>query len=463
MRSEALSLYDLSVRIQQAIEMNLPILTWVIGEISDFKENPSGHCYLELIEKDEKSDYVKAKFRGTIWARNYRSLKPYFETTTGVSLTSGIKVLVQCSVNLHPLYGLSLNIIDIDPSYTLGDLEHQRQQTISRLMEDGVIDMNKETFLPLLPKRIAIISSPTAAGYQDFTHQLAQNPFGYTFIHHLFEATMQGDKAEESITGALEQIFEQLAQWDLVAIIRGGGSQLDLSCFDSYTLATHIAQFPIPILTGIGHEKDYTIADMVAHTRLKTPTAVAEFLINRFSNAENRMIETSERFVDSVLSIIAQGKQQIHRMQLGITPQLLKRISVESRVLHNLTTSFNNRVSLITAKENLYIDQIDKRMQWGVTWHVKEAYNTLNAFQKNLPHQTRKLLERKEESLNMLEKAAMANDPELLLNKGFSITKFMGVTIKDPSQLHAGDTLETTLAKGKVISSVVGQRKTSEI
>ncbi|HCY00737.1 MAG TPA: exodeoxyribonuclease VII large subunit, partial [Bacteroidales bacterium] len=228
MKDGTLSLYELNTKIQEALEVNLPTIVWVTGEISDFKENRSGHCYLELVEKNDNSEQPRAKARATIWSRNYRMLKPFFETSTGTKLESGIKILIQCNVNYHTVYGLSLNIIDIDPTYTIGDIEHRRQETINRLIADGVFGMNKEVILPLLPKRIAVISSSTAAGYQDFVHQLSNNPFGYVFEHKLFNAIMQGDKAEQSLINSLDHVHEDLKNWDIVAIIRGGGSQIDL-------------------------------------------------------------------------------------------------------------------------------------------------------------------------------------------------------------------------------------------
>lgn len=454
MTTEALSLHELTVQIQEAIEVNLPILSWVVGEISDFKENSSGHCYLELIEKDEKTEHVKAKLRATIWARNYRSLKPYFENTTGVALGSGIKILVQCSVNFHPLYGLSLNIIDIEPSYTLGDLEHQRQQTINRLMDDGVIDMNKETVLTMLPKRIAIISSSTAAGYEDFAHQLRNNAFGYSFETKLFSATMQGVKAEESIIMALDQIFEQLPLWDAVAIIRGGGSQVDLSYFDSYNLASNIAQFPIPILTGIGHEKDYTIADIVAHTRLKTPTAVAEFLISQFNMAENILLELKDSFIQSVSNKILIEKNNLHKIQMEATPHLLRRITSEQMALRNLAFNFNSKIERVLANANANISHQEYRLGHLSKQPLLEEKVRLTTLSKIWEKQVKNLIVREAEKINLLERTTLAYDPAVVLKRGFSITRSEGKVVQDLKLLHEGDMLETTLAQGKVYSTV---------
>ena len=253
-----LTLSDLNKIIRDCLDANLDPSYWVIAEISEMKTNQKGHCYLELVEK--KDDDILAKARATIWSYTYRNLSMWFETTTGESLKPGLKILANVSVSFHEIYGLSLNIRDIDASFTIGERSRRRQEVINKLKEDGVFDMNREIPLPLVPQRVAIISSPTAAGYQDFTDQLRQNEFGYGFSITLFKALVQGKEAESSINNALHSIFKHTAKYDIVVLIRGGGAAVDLECFDSYNVASHIAQFPLPVITGIGHEKDETIA-----------------------------------------------------------------------------------------------------------------------------------------------------------------------------------------------------------
>lgn len=458
MKDGTLSLYELSAKIQEALEVNLPTIVWVTGEISDFKENRSGHCYLELVEKNDNSDQPRAKARATIWSRNYRMLKPFFETSTGTKLASGIKILFQCNVNYHTVYGLSLNIIDIDPTYTIGDIEHRRQETINRLIADGVFGMNKEVSLPLLPKRIAVISSSTAAGYQDFVHQLGNNPFGYAFEYKLFNATMQGDKAEQSLIDSLDRIHVDLESWDIVAIIRGGGSQIDLGCFDTYQLANNIAQFPIPIITGIGHEKDYSIADMVAHTRLKTPTAVAEFLINRFNDAENWMVEVKEDFGDAVSNLVSRNNQFIQKIQMGIAPQLLKRIGSKSRNLHKQILTFGAKVNLRVTRGSLVLQESQKWVKHSARVHFRNEKEHFRNLYDDMQKKPIELIARSKDRVYQFEKNALAHDPENLLRKGFSITKHNGMIIRDPAILKAGDAIETTLAKGKIISTIARKK-----
>ncbi|NOQ28419.1 MAG: exodeoxyribonuclease VII large subunit, partial [Bacteroidales bacterium] len=261
------TLLELNKDIQEKIKLNYSNAVWVIAEISELNVNRNGHCYLELIEKDIITDNIISKSRATIWAFTYRMLNPYFENATGHKLSSGIKILVQANVEFHELYGLSLNITDIDPNYTLGDLAQKKAEILKKLEEEGVLHMNKEISLSSIPQKIAIISSDTAAGYQDFINQLTNNSFKYKFYTKLFPAVMQGLQAENSIINSLEKIYEYEDFFDAVVIIRGGGSQSDLSCFNNYLLSANIAQFPLPVLTGIGHDKDESIVDLVAHKK----------------------------------------------------------------------------------------------------------------------------------------------------------------------------------------------------
>ena len=279
--ASVLSLTELNRNIKQALRDALPETYWVRAETSEVRVNSySGHCYLEFIEKDERTGQVAARARGTIWAQQYAVIRPYFEEETGRPFTSGLKVLVRVAVDFHELYGLSLTVHDIDPSFTVGDLVRRRKEIIRQLQADGVFDLNRSLSLPPRPQRIAVISSATAAGYEDFTDQLLGNEYGFPFYVRLYPALMQGERTEASIIAALDRIYAVREAFDVVVIIRGGGSTADLSSFDSYALAANCAQFPLPIITGIGHERDDTVVDLVAHTRLKTPTAVAAFLID---------------------------------------------------------------------------------------------------------------------------------------------------------------------------------------
>ncbi|MCR5455797.1 MAG: exodeoxyribonuclease VII large subunit [Bacteroidales bacterium] len=303
----AISLYDLAVLIRRTIENGLPDSYIVMAEIQSLNVNRSGHAYLELVEKSETNDRVISQARATIWAGQYRMIKAYFESATGRMLQSGIKIMVRAKVTYHEIYGLSLNITDILPEYTVGEIALQRQRTIEHLKADGIYDMNKELALPSLVQRIAVISSATAAGYGDFCKQLQDNQYGYYFNTTLFEAAVQGDGASASIIQQLDYIAENRDMFDCVAIIRGGGSKTDLACFDQLSICQHICQFPLPIITGIGHDRDESVADLVANTPLKTPTAVAQFLIDRAHGCD-MAVDTITAAIIHKVSMAMSGK-----------------------------------------------------------------------------------------------------------------------------------------------------------
>ena len=277
---EPFTLYSLNNMVRQAVSEGLPSRYWVTGELSEVREASNGHCYIELVQRDEVTQELVAKARGTIWSRIYSLLRPYFLEQTGEPFAAGLKVLLQVSVGFHELYGYTLDVCDIEPAYTVGDMARQRMLVIKRLTDEGVIDLNKELPFPLLPQRVAVISSATAAGYGDFCDQLASNRYGFVFYPHLFQSPMQGSGVEQGVISALDRIAADIDMWDVVVIIRGGGATSELSCFDTYDLANNCAQFPLPIITGIGHQRDESVLDMVAHTRAKTPTAAAEVLVH---------------------------------------------------------------------------------------------------------------------------------------------------------------------------------------
>ncbi len=292
---EKISLLELQERIRRGIEGAVPHQVWITAEIGEIKNHPSGHCYLDLVDYKEGERGVAAKARSVIWSSAWRMLQPYFLSAAGVPLSKGLNVLLKVQANFSAVYGLSLNILDIDPSFTVGELELRRQQTIKRLQQEGCMEMNAQLQLPPLPRRIAVISSATAAGYRDFMNHLHKNEYGFRFSTELFPAQMQGQEAPESIIVALDKIAEREGEFDVVAILRGGGAAMDLLCFDDYSLAVNIAQFPLPVITGIGHDHDYHIADMVANTWLKTPTAVADYFVDIFVQQEQYLMHLFQR------------------------------------------------------------------------------------------------------------------------------------------------------------------------
>ena len=410
MEQQALSLYELNGLVKRSIRSCLPDTYWVQAELSDVRSNYSGHCYLEFVQKDAGGNNLIAKARGTIWSNIYKMLKPYFEQETGQAFASGIKVLVQVSVEFHELYGYSLTVLDIDPTYTVGDMVRKRREILRQLEEEGVIDLNKELEMPLLPQRVAVISSATAAGYGDFCNQLMNNPRGYGFRTELFPAIMQGERVEESIISALEAIFARIDEFDVVIIIRGGGATSDLSGFDTYELAAHCAQFPLPIITGIGHERDDTVLDMVAHTRVKTPTAAAEYLIAMMNQCADALDEMSSR------------------LQQGVRNRLLW--------------------------EHRRMESLKQRIPSSVYKRIADAKYDLFSMQRDLQMASRQFLSMKKHRLELLQQRLNDALPERQLARGYSITLKAGKAVKDASLLKEGDTLVTLLHHGKVESVI---------
>ena len=319
------SLLELSEWIQEVVENELPDRYWVRAEIASMSVR--GHCYMELVEKSENG-ILAAKMRATCWSNVYALLSAYFAQETGQSLHVGLQVLLEVSVEYHAVYGLSLNVWSIDPTYTLGDLAKQRQATIRQLTEDGVMELQRALEVPSLPRRVAVISSADAAGYGDFCDQLKNNRFGFAFVTQLYPAVVQGDTAARSIINALGAIAAQEEEWDVVVIIRGGGASTDLSCFDDYMLASHCAQFPLPIVAGIGHTRDVSVVDMVVHTSVKTPTAAAEWLVERVAEQVERVGGLQLRLERAVQGAVNKEKNRLvvyHQRMMSAVYQALAR------------------------------------------------------------------------------------------------------------------------------------------
>ena len=472
---QKLTLSELNALIKDALLDAFPTTVWVVAEISELKDNRSGHCYLELIEKEE--DEIVARSRATIWSYTYRMLKPYFETTTGQTFTQGIKILVQVSVEYHSAFGLSLNIKDIDPVYTVGDLALQRKEIITRLQKEGVFSMNKELQLPLVPQNIAIISSKTAAGYQDFMHQLETNENGFIFYTHLFEAYMQGSEAVSSVVSALERIFEYENFFDAVVIIRGGGATADLSCFDNYDLALNITQFPLPVITGIGHEKDDTIVDMVAHTRLKTPTAVAEFFITgveqfyeRILDLENEIInrihetvefqqEKLERFAEvvdsSVSSYIHDKNNQLNRVGNSLLQKVNRYSFIKNMALVNVKHQLQSAVSVWKVETKNQIDQKRRVLKRVVGEILLKEKAGLVHLREELVNGIRTRLLKEQERVHLNESVVRLLSTENVLKRGYTLTLKEGKIVKSVRGLALDEELDTRFSDGWIKSKII--------
>ena len=405
---ETLSLYELNRLIRITLREGMPDTYWVQAELSEVRVAYNGHCYIELVQKAERGNTLLAKARGTIWANIYKMLKPYFENETGQAFTAGIKVLLQVSVEFHEQYGMSLTVHDIDPTYTLGDMARRRREILMQLEDEGVLTLNKELPMPVLPQRVAVISAASAAGYGDFCDQLVGNPYGFVFYPKLFPAVMQGDRVEETVIAALDRIAAERDEWDVVVIIRGGGATSDLSGFDTYALAANCAQFPLPIITGIGHERDDTVLDMVSHTRVKTPTAAAEYLIAALT-------DTAAKLDDLVESLTAGVTERMHREEKRIE-QLAQRIPALFSVLYT--------------KQMYRIEQFEQRIQ--------------TALQQTLIKHTHRL--------ELIEKILEGASPKQILQRGYTITRCEGRVVRDVALLPESAVLTTEFADGEVKS-----------
>jgi len=406
---ERLTLVELNGLVRDAIENALPEEYWVEAELSECREH-GGHCYMELIEKDEHSATPVARASAKCWRQTWVMVKPYFERTTGQQLRAGMKVLLRVYAQFHEAYGFSWIVSDIDPTYTLGDMARKRQEIIRQLKEEGVFDLQRELRIPTFAKRIAVISAEHAAGYGDFCRQLEDNDYGFKFDVTLFPAIMQGEQVEASVVDALNEIYQRISDFDVVCILRGGGATADLSGFDTLALAENVAQFPLPIITGIGHERDESILDMISNTRVKTPTAAAALLTDNLLRVLERLDDASQRLSYAVNQRINSQKTRMATLTTLI-PTLALRIVSDQR--HRIETT----------KSRLPI-----------------------AIERRLTNQKHLL-----ESLSL---KLQGFDPQLLLSRGYSITLKDGRAVRDPQQLKPGDEIETRVEKGTIQSIV---------
>lgn len=452
--NDKLSLTELQLIIKDSLYMALPGMYWVVAEISEIRENYAGHCYIELVEKHPDEINIKARVRAVIWAKRYSFLKSLFENVTGELLKEGFKVLLKVTVEYHEVYGLSLVINDIDPAFTIGEMAIKRQQIIRRLEQEGVFSMNKELDFPLLPKRIAVISSKNAAGYSDFLKHLTSNNWGFSFHTVLFDASMQGTETEKSVIDALDRISEHTELFDTVVIIRGGGSQTDLSWFDNYKIAYHITQFPLPVLTGIGHEKDMSVTDMVAFQSLKTPTAVADFILSSVSETENYLIEMSNSISELSLSVIVENKERLERSRMKLIPLAGLKIADEKNKLSvNIISMIN------TGKEYLFREEIvpanfKSRLISVVRFYSGERENRVIKYLTDLKINSLKYLKQSVNRLEILNNNLVFLSPENVLKRGYTITSLNYRVVKSAVILKNGDIIDTQFSDGTVKSKV---------
>jgi len=450
METSVISLYELNNLIRGVLSNTFVDRFWIRAETSDVRTNQSGHCYLEFIEKDESNRNIIARARASIWSNVYRLLRAYFESETGQTFTSGLKVLVQVSVEFHELYGYSLNVHNIDPSYTLGDQARKRAAILKQLEEEGVLTLNKELELNSISNRIAVVSSPTAAGYEDFTNQLNNNADGFVFYTHLFPAVMQGERTEDSIIAALDRVYEHLDKFDVVTILRGGGATSDLSSFDSYLLAANCAQFPLPIITGIGHERDDTVLDLVAHTRAKTPTAVAEFLIRKMQYTATGLFDIEDSIFSSVKEIISENAAFLDSLSTRFS-YITKGMTRERM---NLLASYSEKIkhlAKIRLTENLSsFEMLSKHFSLALRDNTKEQKNILSKYSERLKNISEKPIQRQKHVLAGMEQYLELVSPDNILKKGYTLTLRGAQIIKSKDDVSKGDKLTTRFHNGEV-------------
>ena len=406
--SQIFTLSELNFSIKTALGDSFPDAYWVIAEIAESRCDQKGHCYFNLVEKDDTR--TVAQIRANCWSYEYRKISQKFESATGEHLRAGLKALFFAAITFHEVYGLSLLIRDIDPSYSLGEMARKKREVIERLQREGLIECNKALKLPLVPQRIAVVSAPGAAGYGDFLSHLENNPFGYRFNMQLFPAIMQGQEAEKSIVAALYEIEKRMGSFDAVVIVRGGGSQVELNCYDGYELAAAIAKMPLPVFTGIGHERDDTVADMVAHTRMKTPTAVADFLISGLKAFEDLILETQRK--------------------LGRLCE--KALKDENHNLNTLIQKFHYAVKTSFRQQESQLDSIGKALKIQA-FHLFRSAN---------------------DRLTIYEKTVMHLDPVNVLKRGYSVAFLDGKVLKSVADVEAGASISIRLQDGTVKGKV---------
>lgn len=427
---KALSLFELNNLVHEALEATFDHTYWLTAELSECRVAANGHCYVELVEKDDESRVLIAKARGNIWRNTYPLLAATFEHETGQKLQPGLKILVEAKVTFHELYGYALNIIDIDPTYTLGDMARKRKEILAQLEADGVLTLNKELALPRPLSRIAVISSSTAAGYGDFCDQLEKSP--YRFTTRLFPAIMQGEHVEESVIEALDSIAEEQEAWDAVVIIRGGGAVSDLNGFDTYLLAANVAQFPLPVLTGIGHERDDTIIDVVAHTRLKTPTAVAAFLIERQRDEYETLLQMKKNLQQNICRKLEKERNRFEQNGRRYQMATANYCHREKANLLKLTSLLEKQIFQLIQQQQFQLNSLQQVYEKAVATQISHEQIKLASIGKQL---------------------ALAG-PERILKMGFSITYHQGKAVKSASLLKSGSRLTTRLAEGSITSTV---------
>lgn len=428
---KAYSLLELNTLVRRTVELGLPGQLWVEAELAEARES-RGHCYMELIQKDDSTNTPVARASAKCWRQTWMMLRAHFERTTGQMFHAGMKVRLRVYAQFHEAYGFSWIVTDIDPYFTVGDMARRRQEIVRQLKAEGVFDLNRELDFPMFAQRIAVISSETAAGYGDFCNQLADNDYGFSFTTRLFPAVMQGEQVEQNVIAALDRINRCSDEFDCVVIIRGGGATSDMSGFDTLPLAENVANFPLPVITGIGHDRDESIIDMVAHTRVKTPTAAAALLISRLKATADLIDSCRERVLRAV-----SRRMETERMRLG-------------RLSERIPTLF----SVVRTRHESRLEIMQRRLTAAITRRLTAEHHRVETLTQSLAPLTERRMTAERHRLDMLAQRAKALDPTLLLRRGYSITLHQGRAVRDAGELKPGDEIVTRLATGSITATV---------
>lgn len=447
-----LSLSELNNLIREALEMNFVDGVWVVAEVASLRTAGVGHAYMELVEKD--GDNVKSKIRANCWSYTYRQIASDFFRTTGQTLQAGLKVLFYVEVTFHEVFGLSLNVKGLDSTYTLGDMARRKKEVVDRLTKERLIDKNKEFELPLVVQNIAIISSEGAAGYEDFMEQLTQNEFGVRFETDLYQASMQGDKTASEVTSALLDIQSSSKKYDVVVIIRGGGSNIDLNAFDSYEIAKAIALFTCPVLSGIGHERDESVVDLVSNQAFKTPTAVAQFVIDTAADLLYNLDQFKQEIKELIENRVAEEKFGLERMVTTLERQGFELIQTQKELLNTTHLRLPMMVRDLLQEKRMVLSGMFSKVSEGVLSELKEKDKDLLRTTISLKSRVKEVLKDATQALERQEQFVKLNDPEKLLEKGYSLTYFNGKIIKSSDKVKPGDEIEMKLKSGSIKAEV---------
>ena len=428
---KALSLFELNNLVREVISTAFDNEYWVEAELSELRE-VRGHCYMELIQKELFSNTPVAKASAKCWKNKWQILRPKFEKVSGQHLHAGLKVMLKVYPDFHEAYGFSWIVTDINPEFTMGDMARKRLEIVKQLQAEGIFDLQKELELPLFAQRIAVISSANAAGYGDFCHQLNDNSYGLKFYTRLFPAVMQGEEIEQSVIAALNKINQRIDDFDVVVIIRGGGATSDMSGFDTLSLSENVANFPLPVITGIGHDRDESVLDMVSHTRVKTPTAAAAFLVDHLEEVYERVLDAQTELLTSVR----------HRMEM------------EKAQLQHLGEKIPMLFSLYKERQETMLDHWFQALTTAIQTHLVQETHRLEQLKRGIKPSIEQQMMRENYHLSLLSQRVKSLDPTLLLHRGYSMTMLNGRIVKDKSLLKSGDEIETILENGTIQSII---------